>query len=74
MLNKLKNLTGTVAIIAVSAFIFVMTLNFMMKVIIHRKKEVMIPDLTGKTIVQGVDFLSEYELYLKKVAEQFNED
>ncbi len=74
MLNKLKNLTRTAVIIAVSAFVFVMTLNFMMKIVISAKKEVMVPDLTGKTIVQGVNFLSEHELYLKKVAEQFNED
>ena len=74
VVSKLRNLIRTVIVIIVFSFIFVMTLNFMMTIIVHQKKEVMVPDLTGKTIVQAVGFLSDYELYIKKIADRFNAD
>ncbi len=74
MVSKLRKIAGTVVVIITMAFIFVMVLNFTMKMVVHQKKEVMVPDLTGKTVVQAVNFMGDYELYLKKVAEQFNED
>jgi len=52
----------------------VLIFNQLMGVVVHQKKEVMVPDLTGKTVGQALRTLSEQELYLKQVGEQYNEN
>ena len=71
MLNKEWKVLGKkLLIVILFAFILVMVLNLMMGIVVHRKKEVMVPDLRHKTLVQAIGILSNYELYVKKIAEQ----
>jgi serine/threonine-protein kinase len=46
----------------------------LMGIVVHQKREVMVPDLTGKTVGQVLQILSDQDLYIKKVGEQYNEN
>ena len=63
-------------ILATSASIVfgILIFNQLMGVVVHQKKEVMVPDLTGKTVGQALQILSDQDLYIKKVGEQYNEN
>ncbi len=65
-----KIVLATFGLIILGILIF----NQLMGVVVHQKKEVMVPDLTGKTVGQALQILSDQEIYIKKVGEQYNEN
>jgi serine/threonine-protein kinase len=69
MQNKYKAVI-LAGLLAVFAFIL---FNWMMSSFIHAKKEVMIPDLKGKSITDAVTVLSPMNLGLKKEGEENDE-
>jgi len=63
------------ALATFAAIVFgVLIFNQLMGIVVHQKKEIMIPDLTGKTVGQALQMLSDLDLYIKKVGEQYNEN
>jgi len=48
--------------------------NWTISVIIHKRKEVIVPSLIGKSLMQAFDIISKYNLSLKKIASEFNEN
>jgi serine/threonine-protein kinase len=52
----------------------VLVFNQLMGIMVKQKKEVMVPDLTGKTVAQALEILSNLDLYIKKAGEQYNEN
>ena len=65
-----KIILATFGLVVFGILIF----NQLMGVVVHQKKEVMVPDLTGKTVGQALQILSDQEIYIKKVGEQYNEN
>ena len=65
----IKLVLATFAAIVFGVLIF----NQLMGIVVHQKKEIMIPDLTGRTVGQALQMLSDLDLYIKKVGEQYNE-
>jgi serine/threonine-protein kinase len=63
-----KNLIYTAVILVAAYFIF----NWMMTGIIHSRREVMVPDLTGKSLSDAVTLLSPLNLGIKKESEEFD--
>ena len=66
----IKLILATFAAIVFGILIF----NQLMGLVVHQKKEIMVPDLTGKTVGQTLQILSDQDLYIKKVGEQYNEN
>jgi len=66
----IKIILATFGLVVFGILIF----NQLMGVVVHQKKEVMVPDLTGKTVGQALQILSDQEIYIKKVGEQYNEN
>lgn len=66
----IKLILATFASIVFGVLIF----NQLMGIVVHQKKEIMIPDLTGRTVRQAFQILSDQDLYIKKVGEQYNEN
>ena len=66
----IKLILATLAAIVFGVLIF----NQLMGIVVHQKKEIMIPDLTGRTVGQALQVLSDQDLYIKKVGEQYNEN
>jgi len=65
-----KIILATFAAVVFGILIF----NQLMGVVVHQKKELMVPDLTGKTVGQALQILSDQDVYIKKVGEQYNEN
>ncbi|MFH1283425.1 MAG: PASTA domain-containing protein [bacterium] len=55
-------------VILLSYFMF----NWLMNKVIHSKQEVFVPDVQGESLAKALDMLSEQDLALKKVGEEFN--
>jgi len=66
----IKIILATFGLVVFGILIF----NQLMGVVVHQKKEVMVPDLTGKTVGQALQILSDQDIYIKKVGEQYNEN
>jgi len=64
----IKLILTTFALVVLAVLIF----NQLMGVVVHQREEVMVPDLTGKTVSQAFQILSDQDLYIKKVGEQYN--
>lgn len=72
--QEIKKIIKLIVAIFTSIVFGVLIFNQLMGVVVHQKKEVMIPDLTGKTVGQALQILSDQDLYIKKVGEQYNEN
>ena len=70
----IKKFVKLILAIFASIVFGVIIFNQLMGLVVHQKKEVMIPDLTGKTVGQALQILSDQKLYIKKVGEQYNEN
>lgn len=74
--TKTKKVVKIVIEITLLLFLFVLFglygFNQLMSVIVHIRKEVIVPDLLGKTIEEAVDILGRENLYLKKNGEQYS--
>jgi len=68
--KTIKVVLATFALIIFAILAF----NQLMSIVVHQKKEIMVPDLVGKTVGQALQVLSDKELYLKKTGEQYNEN
>jgi len=66
----IKFILATFASIVFGVLIF----NQLMGIVVSQKKEIMVPDLTGKTVGQALEILSKQDLYIKKAGEQYNEN
>lgn len=71
--KKIMKIVGEIVFLLLLLFLLgLFGINQIMTVLVHSRKSVMVPNLTGKTIEEAVDILSEENLYLKKDAEQYN--
>ncbi len=61
-----------IAILIVASFTGMWMVNTVMNAVIHNRKEVIVPDIEGKTINEALTILSEKNLSLYKVAEKFD--
>lgn len=69
MIRKIEGFVlSIVALIVVAA-----TLNWSLQEAIHSQKDILVPDLTGKPIMEVLNVLSEQNLGLKKEGAEFND-
>lgn len=61
-----------IAILIVASFTGMWMVNTVMNAVVHNRKEVIVPDIEGKTINEALTILSEKNLSLYKVAEKFD--
>lgn len=59
------------AIVIISAAVYY-SFNIVMNAVIHSKQEIVLPDVTGKSLVEAVDELSSLGLGIRKEGEEFN--
>lgn len=52
----------------------ILIFNQLMGVVIRQRREIMVPDLTGKSVGQALEILSDQDLYIKKIGEQYSEN
>jgi len=69
MLSVLKR----IVIFFISGVIIAISFNITMDLIVHRKRKVVVPDLTGKPLKQAIKVLQEKGLYIKIVGSKHNE-
>jgi len=55
-------------------FVLLILFNWILSAVIHNRKEVPVPSITGKSVVDALDIVSKYNLNLKKVASEFHPD
>jgi len=65
-----KTIFATFLLIVIFAFLLIRA----MEVIVHYKKEVVVPDLTGKTIHEVLNITSSLPLGIKKIGEEYNSE
>lgn len=68
-LGRKEGIALIAALLVLSAF----TLNWALKGAIHYQKDVIVPDLSGKSLMEALDVLSEHNLGLKKEGSEFND-
>lgn len=70
--HLIKKIIKVLGVFALFLLIAYTSLNFLMNQIIHRGKQVIVPNLIGSTLENAHEKLMETELYLQKDGEQFN--
>jgi serine/threonine-protein kinase len=64
-----------VSLLAVITVVFLFLIfDWTMSSIIHRRKEVLVPSITGKSVADALDILSRYNLGLKKSGQEYHLD
>ncbi len=67
-----KILKGAILLFFIG-LIFILVFDITMRLFVRHRKEVMVPDLVGKSVNYALDILSKNNLYIKKVGQQYNE-
>ncbi|MFH1239190.1 MAG: PASTA domain-containing protein, partial [bacterium] len=70
--DLIKKIIKAAAIFFFFLYLCYLSLNIMMSQIIHRGKQVIVPNLIGSSLEKAHQQLMENELYLQKDGEQFN--
>ena len=63
-----------ILLVVVTAVFFFMLFDWTMSAVIHKRKEVMVPSISGKSVVEALDILSRYNLGVKKAAQEHHPD
>ncbi|MEN3013047.1 MAG: PASTA domain-containing protein [Endomicrobiia bacterium] len=78
IIEKLKNRKLPFFVLGLSIFLFFLIFSiafyYFIGMIVHSKKEVKVPDITGKPLLEALDIVSNVGLGLKKIGEVYNPD
>lgn len=74
IMKFLKPAALIAAVLIAASFAGAWMVNTVIEKVIHNRKEVIVPDIEGKTINEALTILSENNLSLYKVAEKFDVD
>jgi serine/threonine-protein kinase len=71
----MKRLAITITLVALSGLIvFYVLFNWTMSALVHSRRDVMIPDISGKSLNDAISALSAVNLGLKKESEEFDQN
>ncbi|MCX7956467.1 MAG: PASTA domain-containing protein [Endomicrobia bacterium] len=70
--NKRFHVVISFIIFSLFIFVSVIVLYYLTGLIVHSKKEVIVPNITGKSVVEALDIVSKSGLGLKKISEIYN--